>query len=1364
MSPTLALAQIPIPAGLPITTFSSVSSIHDIAPPLSLQCPGEIPVAHQGDSTVSNYPLKFNPNFSPQHLPSSLQRSTFLTDIRSCTPDYSPPASPLHTRAPSETTIDLCFPLTNRRVTPALQSPPGKRLIAFPCSDRLTDPILTVPSESPLYPEDPNNAPSPLSAVIPEHESIDLTTDDHVASPSPLGSPPSALELGLENCAFPSPLSAVMRSHITSLHTILAQRAPQPPFSFPSAISLTPSPPLDDVTNQGSEQEQEERRRTPTPASDHEQEGRQEREDTPLSYIVSETTQEEMRSTSGDSFVLSTTSPFLQPSSKISFVTSSIAYQVATRQKSVLPLISASSNAETCGETGVADEGAEGERLPTPSVHEPDPIVLETPRGLLGEETSFYASVRKKRIFRKDELAGPEAQSNSPIRSCVPLLALTDNEEGVEGAEGPMRWAPNSKRPMVARVVADSDSDSEEYGSTSESTLLEQERRRRRRRRRQPPLVQCSSPSVESEESEGEDVATALGSTAAAPIVLDSDPETEVDVHPMCSPSVISLSSGDEAGEEEAEVSAELPVTIFERDQPLGGAVPAPRGRFLCVEVPTLRQLERARAKAAGKLARNWTGKVNSRQTSWVLRVASQTGSSPRKPRVLSSSSSSSSSSDELNWDGQDEEEREEDGGGLVTAPDYTQCPQRTHTERFEDAKALMDMDVPPLSRPPPHTSPKKRKWKRMDTDGEGDTDGLDEWVPERVPRTRVVPDTHPNSATGDTTLHPTPSIKRPRMINRGGPIVVQFQCTIPGASFARPPLEPFRTSVAQANASINASTIHAPRFTSRGGGGGGTGCSFGCHNCRSSTDRNVKIRCSNVDRDTGGQCMHHWCERCLVLWYGFDGRGLLSAYAFSGEELGPKEIKALGERGTDGGVGLGLGIVPGKWICPNCLGKCMCTYCTKKGNRSRSRFKNDTVGVPLNLDRLEGLQVAPGLRGIRPKEKRRQCAAPLTSPTQSITPSVVSVAGFRTRNGECSTSHSTTAPTAAAAAAAAALVTTATARRPRITRELQDLLTPEFGHAMHVNGHGEFQIYKQDAAGNVVCVGVPTRMRTRACPDGAPESMGGVMGVSATELYKPVFLPGERERWRRQVGLGDLSSGPSSSPGSDGEVDDDDDADRRRSVLGEGDGDGDGDGGGASEGLPRRGNFVNVPWGAKLPQAQKRVNVVVQPEEGRIPPNEDQASSGRVESRGNNVDVEPGLTRSQFDISSVFNFGESEAGADADAGNGDVDLQGELLQFTSTEGVDTDLYTMEMEPVDFQVPSTGSVALAFPYPVLDLMPAHQESQESQDQAWGGSWETMALEFGDPSFDPLPSCGPLTTAVRPPVPPCSSSVVNNAYE
>lgn len=164
MRPTLALAQAPIPTELPIATSSPFSSTHDFAPPPSLQSGGVIPVAHRGDSVVSDYPSNPDTNSPPQHLPSTLQRNTFLTDIRSSTPDYSPPASPLHGGAPSEDTIDLCFSLVKRREATVLQDSPGTSLIAILYSYRLTVPILTV---SPLCPEDPNNAPSPLSAINP---------------------------------------------------------------------------------------------------------------------------------------------------------------------------------------------------------------------------------------------------------------------------------------------------------------------------------------------------------------------------------------------------------------------------------------------------------------------------------------------------------------------------------------------------------------------------------------------------------------------------------------------------------------------------------------------------------------------------------------------------------------------------------------------------------------------------------------------------------------------------------------------------------------------------------------------------------------------------------------------------------------------------------------------------------------------------------------------------------------------------------------------------------------------------------------------------------------------------------------------
>ncbi len=125
------LAQAPIPAEPAIYT-SPIASTHDFAPPLSLQCAGEIPAVHQGGSSVSNDSPNLNPHSSPQYFPSTPQRSSFFTDIRSCSPNYSPPASRLHRRAPSDSTIDLCFTLTKRKETPSLQYTPSKRLMAIP--------------------------------------------------------------------------------------------------------------------------------------------------------------------------------------------------------------------------------------------------------------------------------------------------------------------------------------------------------------------------------------------------------------------------------------------------------------------------------------------------------------------------------------------------------------------------------------------------------------------------------------------------------------------------------------------------------------------------------------------------------------------------------------------------------------------------------------------------------------------------------------------------------------------------------------------------------------------------------------------------------------------------------------------------------------------------------------------------------------------------------------------------------------------------------------------------------------------------------------------------------------------------------
>jgi len=120
-----ALAQKPFCAELAIASSSSFSSTHDSATPLSPHYAGETSEADQSNSIVSNSSPTLN-RHSSQYLPSSSQRSTFLTDSRSRTPDYSPPVSPLHQSAPSETTIDLCFTLARRRETPVLQHSPGK--------------------------------------------------------------------------------------------------------------------------------------------------------------------------------------------------------------------------------------------------------------------------------------------------------------------------------------------------------------------------------------------------------------------------------------------------------------------------------------------------------------------------------------------------------------------------------------------------------------------------------------------------------------------------------------------------------------------------------------------------------------------------------------------------------------------------------------------------------------------------------------------------------------------------------------------------------------------------------------------------------------------------------------------------------------------------------------------------------------------------------------------------------------------------------------------------------------------------------------------------------------------------------------
>jgi len=146
----------------------------------------------------------------------------------------------------------------------------------------------------------------------------------------------------------------------------------------------------------------------------------------------------------------------------------------------------------------------------------------------------------------------------------------------------------------------------------------------------------------------------------------------------------------------------------------------------------------------------------------------------------------------------------------------------------------------------------------------------------------------------------------------------------------------------------------------------------------------------------------------------------------------------------------------------------------------------------------------------------------------------------------------------------------------------------------VHVHGHGEFQIFKQGDAGNVVCVVVPTRERTRAFPDGAPESMGGI-GVRATELYKPVSFPGRGRDGDRMLGLLRRVQAVMVRLTRIGGVD-------------------------GSEGLPRYVNFVGVLSSRARGNKSARLVQAIQEnaEEGDIPPIVVQASRVSVKSREN--------------------------------------------------------------------------------------------------------------------------------------------------
>jgi len=57
------------------------------------------------------------------------------------------------------------------------------------------------------------------------------------------------------------------------------------------------------------------------------------------------------------------------------------------------------------------------------------------------------------------------------------------------------------------------------------------------------------------------------------------------------------------------------------------------------------------------------------------------------------------------------------------------------------------------------------------------------------------------------------------------------------------------------------------------------------------------------------------------------------------------KEDQNLGERGKYGGIGLGLGVIPWKWVCPNCLGSAR-VLIARRGMVGRGRGSRTTPSV----------------------------------------------------------------------------------------------------------------------------------------------------------------------------------------------------------------------------------------------------------------------------------------------------------------------------------------------------------------------------------------------------------------------------------
>jgi hypothetical protein len=149
----------------------------------------------------------------------------------------------------------------------------------------------------------------------------------------------------------------------------------------------------------------------------------------------------------------------------------------------------------------------------------------------------------------------------------------------------------------------------------------------------------------------------------------------------------------------------------------------------------------------------------------------------------------------------------------------------------------------------------------------------------------------------------------------------------------------------------INASAIVLKSLQSSKSGKRAVNPDAFCHQCRNSSTR-AKPRsvCDHEElSETEGEspltCGKRFCVPCLRKWYGLDDDGLELIV----REAGPIRRSSDDQsKMTDPGamrMGIGFGIVNGKWICPFCISFCMCTQCVQKRNVPREAFRPSANG-----------------------------------------------------------------------------------------------------------------------------------------------------------------------------------------------------------------------------------------------------------------------------------------------------------------------------------------------------------------------------------------------------------------------------------